>query len=150
MEWKYTTPPKDRRILGCFLDHNAAIKQQICKWDYQYETWYEHISIPPICWMEAPEDPIIDNAKEIMLLCLYTNIRTHKKTKFNKRLNYQGEIETTGQRREDYEVVELIGNNRTLGDIFLVKQHKGSQECTILFGEAGYEFNNKNTVTWNF
>lgn len=60
MNWKYTDPPKDRKVLA-YIDFCGRKRINVIKWSKTEETYITDMQLnwidPPICWMELPDEP---------------------------------------------------------------------------------------------
>ena len=60
MEWIFTEPPKDRKILA-FINFCGQKRINVVKWSNLHNVWITDMQLnhinPPICWMELPDAP---------------------------------------------------------------------------------------------
>lgn len=60
MEWIFTEPPKDRKVLA-YIDFCGQKRINVIKWCNLHNIWITDMQLnhinPPLCWMELPDAP---------------------------------------------------------------------------------------------
>lgn len=60
MEWIFTEPPKDRKVLA-YINFCGQKRINVVKWSNLHNIWITDMQLnninPPLCWMELPDAP---------------------------------------------------------------------------------------------